>query len=335
MPKFFGFGVSAPPTVRERVALEGRAARLEMAAPSVRVANDGFKTMQQTLGVQAFRLRSGYVFGERGASSGVSDLRQPPSAECPPAGSLVRSRGGLLRFHLLALAEAQFRVREGARASSNDRPLVPVSSGDTGWTDLFASDARTTTDKRLYVRAQDKRLRAIKQALDSLEASRLVVLPNRGRGAGKHEGFLLTDETASRLPDAEPLPYRVPRRDASFSLPMSFITNGWVHLLEDTEIAVLLMVACGRGSIASGAVAIPSDVRVLNYGIGRDRFESHRWLERFGLITVEGVDRDIDGKAIDFETKGASLHRLRLRREAFDTDGLTVVSGALKTRLAR
>ena len=41
--------------------------------------------------------------------------------------------------------------------------------------------------------------------------------------------------------------------------PISLISNGWVHVLEDSEISLLLMVACGLGrlQLEDGAVAIP------------------------------------------------------------------------------
>jgi hypothetical protein len=74
-----------------------------------------------------------------------------------------------------------------------------------------------------------------------------------------------------------------------------FVMNGWLHVLEDSEITLLLMVACGRGTlvatseadISPGEVAIPAEVRLRRYGIHRDPFSAARkTLEWFGLLDV-------------------------------------------------
>jgi hypothetical protein len=50
--------------------------------------------------------------------------------------------------------------------------------------------------------------------------------------------------------------------ESCFDVPISFISNGWVHVLEDSEISLLLMVAWGLGrlQLEDGAVAIPHSV---------------------------------------------------------------------------
>lgn len=68
-------------------------------------------------------------------------------------------------------------------------------------------------------------------------------------------------------------------------------------------------------------------------GITRDRFDSHRWLQAFGLIDVEPIERNPDGTAINYAEDGASLHRLTLLPEAFRRDGLETVTAALSRRL--
>ena len=190
-------------------------------------------------------------------------------------------------------------------------------------------------DGAVYVTAQDKRVRQLHSGLDALKAAGLVELPHQQRGAGKYERFRLLDETAARTTGQDALPYRVPTKtEPTFVLPDSFVTRGWVHVLADTEIALLCMVACGLHSIDADAVAIPAFHRVQHYGIGRDAFEAHHWLTRFGLLEVTMVDRHEDGRSENFAWDGASLHRLRLSDDGFDDDAVRVVSEAIKIQLS-
>lgn len=191
-------------------------------------------------------------------------------------------------------------------------------------------------DGKFYATAQDKRVRQIHSALDALRDAGLVELPNQERGAGKYEGFELLEETGSRVVGEDPVRYRVPRKtDVTFSLPDTFVTKGWVHVLADTEIALLLMVACGRHSIDTGGVAIPAYHRVQHYGLGRDAFEAHRWLQRFGLLDVVEVGRHLDGRSEDYEDEGSSLHRLSLNPGGFEEDAVQAVRSAIEGQLAR
>jgi hypothetical protein len=120
----------------------------------------------------------------------------------------------------------------------------------------------------------------------------------------------------------EPFDYRVPRAsELCFDVPSSFISKGWVHVLDDSEISLSLMVGCGLGGLQleDGAVAIPAHVRLLHYGIGRDSFGSAcHMLEAAGLLHLEGVARHPDGRAHEYLREGAALHRLWLLPEGFD-----------------
>lgn len=298
------------------------------------VANRQFQHLRERAPsplAQHLRLRPEYVFKADSVADG-SDLRAPSIEDLPPASALVSPRGSAFRLHLIALAEAQLRVR-GGKHPGNSRPIRPTAT-EAGWTDLLGSWA-ATNNGRVLVKSEDKRLRQIQAALDTLEGRRLVELPNKDKGAGKYEGFLLLDETVSRMPDEDPIPYTSPLSSArTVDLPMAFVTNGWVHLLEDSELSVLLMVACGYGTVDPEAVAIPSDMRVNNYGIHRARFESHRWLQKFGLIDVWEINRRADGKALDYEKEGALLNRLVLRRDGFQSDAGSTITAAIDKRLS-
>jgi hypothetical protein len=126
--------------------------------------------------------------------------------------------------------------------------------------------------------------------------------------------------------------YAVPKKTDSsvFSLPATLITKGWLHVLEDSELALLMMVACGRGSepFGAGVVTVPGDTRLLHYGIARDPFTSaHRTLEQFGLLEVEKVGRWGDGRAME---SNKVLHRLKLLPAGLNDGALPAVRQALK-----
>lgn len=334
MPKFLGIDVSGPPNQRERDSLKRRLNRLEQAQDSVATSVSRYTEMVDNARKRVERIlfRTGYSYRST-ASSTASDRAVPPREERPPATRLFTPRGAALRFHILALAEAQIRTRAGA-TPSNRRPLRPDYDNKVGWTDLLASSAQWAGSGRVVMSAQDKRLRQVTSSLDLLEESGLVRLPRRTRAKGKYEEFELLDETTSRRPHEEPLPYTVPKHsDSIFSLSVEFVTHGWVHVLEDSEIAVLLMTACGLGSIDAGRVAIPAQVRLQHYGIGPDAFASHRWLERFGLIDVYEVGRNSDGTVENYVEEKAMLHRLAMNPDGFAADALTTVRAAVDRRL--
>jgi hypothetical protein len=133
--------------------------------------------------------------------------------------------------------------------------------------------------------------------------------------------------------------YRLPTRDEPvFTLPMTFITKGWIHVLEDRELLVILMVACGVGGLDLGGheVAIPGVVRVHNYGVSRDSFgASCTMLRELGLLEVEADPRHDDGRAVEFgmDDSRLSLTRLTLREEGFERDALDVVLPVLDSLL--
>ncbi|MFJ2758779.1 hypothetical protein ACIO3S_24485 [Nocardioides sp. NPDC087217] len=68
-------------------------------------------------------------------------------------------------------------------------------------------------------------------------------------------------------------------------------------MLEDSEITVLLMAACGAGAFFDqGGWAFPGEVRLRHYGIHRDPYAAARkTLEWFALLDVEEIMRHSDG----------------------------------------
>src|SRR4029450_3424007 len=157
-------------------------------------------------------------------------------------------------------------------------------------------------------------------ALQRLSDAQLVALTRRKKGgsdATVYENFRLLDERGGRAV-GEPLDYHVPKtRELTFELPAAFFNHGWVHVLEDSEISLLMMVACGLGRNLGEDVALPGEVRLLHYAISRDAFDSHFLLTRLGLLSVQEIGRHDDGRAEDYQQSGALLHRLRLIPEGF------------------
>jgi hypothetical protein len=282
-------------------------------------------------------LRTGFAFQTEPAPSG-SDRRAPAREFRPPATRIARSRGVALSFELTAVSIAQSRKRPGTKVVPNPLRMWPAHSDEMpfGWIDLVASDVKASGQGRNHLTENDKKLRQVQNALQVLEDAELVRLPGRSATKGAYEGFLLLDERGGRGV-GEPLDYRVPRASEScFRLPSSFFSNAWVHVLEDSEISLLLMVACRVGTLQleDGAVAIPAAVRSLHYGIGRDSFGSAcHMLEAAGLFHVEEVDRYADGRAKAYHQEGASLHRLRLLPEGFDRDAVEALRGTIDNEL--
>lgn len=269
----------------------------------------------------------------------VSDRRAPRRELRPSATRISSSQGAALRLYLAALAVAQTTSRAGSRARLPDLAIAGFTS-ETGWSDLIATGA-VKSGKGAYAAAvRDLKGRSVRSALNSLSEAGLVELPGTPGRRGRHEGFTLLHE-AGRQYRTDPHPYVVPRgKDVDFfRLPVGFISQGWIHVLEDSEIAMLLMVACGRkalpasfeSDINQGEIAIPAEIRLSHYGIHRDPFSAARkTLEWFGLLKVREVSRHDDGRA---EGGDARLHRLELVPSGFETDALTRVRNVLAEQL--
>lgn len=338
--------LSRPPTAKRRAALATRRDRLRHLRDHdyVGKAVRSFERASGGAGLAGpLRIRHGFVYLDDPAPNGsASDRRLPPREQRPPATRLSTSRGAALRFELTALALAQARKAAGASVD-NPLPLVPrqIDAKPIGWIDLISSDAKLSSDGRVSVTPNDKKLRQVQSALQRLSDTGLIELPRRGVAKDVYENFLLLDERGpAARPDGPALKYRVPHRSESvLELPAAFVNSGWLQVLEDSEIALLMMVACGRGKIAGevdGSVAIPGGTRVLHYGIGRDSFGAHVLLEKVGLLTVREVGRHSDGRALDYNEDGeTNLHRLRLLPAGFEAPALATLLESVEYELDR
>lgn len=295
---------------------------------------DATQNLKRAGGPKPLQVRTEFVYRPRDPSAPVySDRRLPPPKERPPATGLLSPRGSALRLELILLGVAQHQ-RAGAEFK-NEFPLMPGYKQDhsLAWVNLITTAGQVAGSGNFKATPLSKKSRSLNAALDVLEDAGFVFYPSSAQVRGRREGFLLMDERGSALAD---LPtYRVPRSgESTVALPPGFLHNGWVHVLEDSEIALLLMVACGKGALPdpAGWIAIPAEDRLSNYGLGRDAFSAaHPILREMGLLEVQRVGRHSDGRAVDFEVEGPSLHRLRLVRHGFEENSYDVACEALET----
>lgn len=332
-----------PLTAKQRSALERRVARLKATRGGVTHATAVGALLASDL--KDLRLRPGFVVRSTDVEGrGASDRSLPPREERPPATRIQSSRGSALRLELIAIALQQARHKKAGARADNPLPVRPPrGSGDRnyGWIDLIASEPETYLEGHNHLTPDDKKVRQVESAVDRLASAGLVKTVAAGRKT--YDGFQLLDERGGAdRPGAAWRDYTIPPRgERCVELPATFITQGWVHVLEDSEIALLLMVACGVGSLPDepdGLVAIPSSFRLLRYGIGRDSYSAaHRTLKLLGLLEVIEVGRHEDGKAIGVGTEEGEMHvhRLKIVDAGFDRPALATTLDLFKQELAR
>ncbi|WP_400160186.1 hypothetical protein [Arthrobacter sp. BPSS-3] len=234
----------------------------------------------------------------------------------------------------MTIAIAQMSKTAGATADS--LPIIGDAEKNTdllGLTDVVATNAVKTKEKNHFLHARDKRARSIRSSMLTLSSAGLVDLGSKPGGSTDFENYTLLDEAGGSV--MEPSVYKVPRpRDATITLPSGFITMSWLHVLEDSEINLLLMIACGARSLAGGGVAISGEDRVLHYGIGPDVYaRARKTLEWFGLIEVTESDRHPDGRTEG--DKPHQLHRFGIIPSGFDREALSTVKATIVEQMAR
>jgi hypothetical protein len=323
-----------PPTAKQRVQLEGRLHRLSRPGHIARI-DQVYKSMRGDLPSAGLAFRSGFSFRGEGIDGDASDRKAPPRELRPPATRLITSRGAALRFAVTLLAFVQTERKPGAKARLKEFGIeITGNSRVLGWADLIAADAADSNSGGVFLTARDKRARSVRNALTALEEAGLVSVPGKPGARNRFEEFILLNERGiEAVGEAEE--YRVPTNsESTFDMPAGFVTNGWLHVLEDSEIALLLMVACRRrGWIDNGLLVVPSDVRLRNYGIHRDAYSSARkTLEWFGLLRVEEMGRHGDGRAENSELR---VHRLGLMPSGFEEPAAKTMISALSYQIAR
>lgn len=322
------------PNRAERVQLGRRQARLQTMEASAAKATHNMAVLAEAKPrLTSVVIRRRFVRRAQPAPGEHSDRSLPSRSLRPPSTRIVSPRGAALRFYLTALFEAQVSVAKLGARPVNKR-LLKGAHDDIGWVDLLASPAQNSRGTNTYMDVAAKKRRQIHEALSRLHQEELVALPNGNAGSNKYEGFLLMNEGGVRDQGDNEL-YQIPKTDEkdTFRLPVSVFTQGWVHHLEDTELAFLLMIA-SLGAI-SDEVKIQGETRLLRYGVGRDAYEAHIMLNRLGLLEVRpDPSRYDDGKIQGYSGHSDErLHSFKLLPEGFESPAdqavMTAISEAL------
>jgi hypothetical protein len=336
---------SRRPNEKERALLRTRRARLDDIARSAENATANMRTLAESGGLAALRVRHPFVrmSAPRSRPPGTpgrgdpSDRRLPDRKDRPPASRIMTPRGAALRFYLTALFEAQAKTRPGLRPGNN-RPLQ--AGGDTiSWTDLLASPAKAAGGGKTYMSVSAKKARQVKNALASLasEEEELVELTRAEQPGNKYEKFRLLNEGGHRERGPNPA-YQVPLdNEPAFPVPVTLFTSAWIHLLEDTELLFILMLAALHHESGGRPVKIDGDTRLLRYGLGRDAYEAHIMLSRLGLVTVApDPGRDLDGTVEGYnDGEQALLHAFTFHPDQFSRDAQTELRTQIDYQLNR
>jgi hypothetical protein len=283
------------------------------------------------------RIRPNFVIRDSPATApgDPSDRLLPARHERPPATRLISPRGIALKVYLTTLFLAQTR-------SPGERPRNKLPFADPGqvsWIDLIATPAERGGVKT-YSSVRDKKGRQLQEALRRLSdpGVQLVELPNFQKATGKYEGFLLMRESGAPYGGGDNTPYTVPTmNERTLRLPKGLLLNGWIHALEDSELAFLLMLACMRTLFRTQQVFIPGEARLLQFGLGRDAYQAHHMLNRVGLVEVEeDPKRHLeDGRATGYsEDSLPKLHRFQLLGKGFDQVAIPTMREAIERRLS-
>lgn len=287
------------------------------------------------------KIRDNYAVLPAPAPSG-SDRKLPVRSERPPATRLLTSRGSLLRFSLLTLFEIQTRIRPGLKQLQNPRPLISTGGTSVGWADLLVTDTRNykpAGTHRRSIDAQAKKQAQLKQTIARLadDSYQLLKLRAGAPSNKKFEGFTLLNECGKRAAGPN-VAYTVPdlMDTDTFTLPIEFFTNGWVHVLTESEIAMVLMCAHKHASRPQG-FRMPGDDRLQLYAVSPPTFETHVSLSKMGLLTVTAdPKRTSAGKLTPTPAlksgsmKGILPHFIEFHPDQFEKDAYTIVLDALK-----
>jgi len=207
-----------------------------------------------------------------------------------------------------------------------------------GWTDYVATDAQQAEKGQVFRPVKAKKVRHIQSGLVRLAAENLVHLPLDDREQRDYGKFtLLRDDARAR---GENDVYKVPDADDEyFTVPLSLFTNGWIYVLEDSELVLLLIAARFRRVFGDVPHPMASGPRKLNYGLTKDSYEAaHRMLDYLSILKViADWRRSSDGKVDGFGgrgERGAQPHRVLLRPETLDKPAYPTIVDTITKQIA-
>lgn len=339
MPRyFFDLSIARPPNARERAVLASRLKRLAQMEQSAAAAGD---RLQELLAGRAtspgdIRIRHGFVrLFVPDSAVDTTNRNATRREQRPPSTRLMSPRGRALPFLLIALFEAQMRLGPGQVAVRNELPLK-AENEKRGWTDYIATDAQDATEGRIFVDVPTKKARQIHSSLIRLHTENLISVPQAKGRHRRYEDFVLKREDAR--PTGDNSVYRVPEHETDyFTVPASLFANGWIHVLEDSELVLLLIAARMYSEHGDAPQPLPSGPRKLNYGLSRDSFEAgHRVLDYLGILDViSDYQRNADGKVDGFGDRGAQPHLLRFHPEALDRPAYPTIVDTVTEQIAK
>ena len=246
-----------------------------------------------------------------------------------PLSRLIHGRSHALRFALIVLFLAQ-TGRTGHRHVLHV-PLTARQRDDLAWADLVV--AGTADGSGSTSRSQkEKRAASARAALERLTRPDVCLLePPESKRVGRFDVVRLHQDSGPRETGL-PLSYRLPRHEErTVAIPLDFFFNGWVFVLEDTEIATYLMY---RDLCAAGPNRITAADREKRYGIKTSAWEQHWVLVDSGILhLVPDPSRRTDGTYLEqSEGVAPSPHTFRLLDEGLKQDALMEVWRAVSDR---
>lgn len=324
--------ISRPPTQRERAALIARRSRLQAAAASMDAATEHLRGLVDRQHLETLRIRDEFIrLLAPDVDVDTSDRSASARQHRPPCTRLMSGRGNAIPFLLTALLEAQARTAAGHKCQSNTTPIRGTAS-TIGWTEYIATDAQASTNGRILTTVRDKKIRQIVSSLNRLHGENLVFLPHLDAPQGKYENFLILREDGS--PSADNDAYSVPDQNY-FPVPITLFTQGWIHVLEDSELTLLLITARLRHKRGPQLEPLDATARKLHYGLSRDAFEAgHRMLDYLEIVdVVSDICRSPDGTVDSIESRGAKPHQLLFHPDSLDRPALPTMLDTFAAQL--
>lgn len=160
--------------------------------------------------------------------------------------------------------------------------------------------------------------------------------PRDARGQRDYDRFTLLRDDARPTGDNDE--YKVPDVEADyFTVPLTLFTNGWIHVLEDSELVLLLITARFHRKYGDTPQPMSSGPRKLNYGLTKDSYESaHRILDYLKIISViADWNRTSDGKVSAIRERGAQPHHLRFHPDMLERPAYPTIVDTLTQQIAR
>ena len=339
MPHFvFELSIARPPNARECAVLKARLNRLTEMQQSVAGASYHLQALAAGPATPAddVRIRHGFVrLFVPDAAADTTTRNATRRDQRPPSTRLMSPRGRSLSFFLIALFEAQMRLGAGQLATRNKLPLK-AENDHPGWTDYIATDAQDATEGRIFIDVPTKKVRQLQSSLTRLHKENLISVPPAKGRHRRYEDFVLKREDARPVGDNGV--YWVPEHESDFfTVPAWLFTNGWIHVLEDSELVLLLIAARMRSQHGDAPQPLASGPRKLHYGLSRDSFEAgHRVLDYLGILDViSDYQRSADGKVEKFNDRGAQPHLLRFHPEALDRPAFPAIIDTITEQIAK